>query len=100
MDITYHWHNLDKSEALKSYASKKIEKLSSNFNNLMSAVVRFRVEKVDHFVEFTLNGDGVQFIATEEHQDVYAAIDLLESKLQRQVRRHKEKHMSKKHRQN
>lgn len=95
MEISYHWHNLEPSEALKDYSEKKIDKLSSNFNTLMSAIVRFRVEKVQHFVEFILNGDGVQFIATEENNDVYAAIDLLEKKLGRQVRRHKEKNLGK-----
>ena len=100
MEISYHWHNLDTSDAIKDYADKKIEKLSSHFNTLMSAVVRFRVEKIDHFVELTLNGDGVQFIATEENSDVYAAIDLLERKLERQVRRHKEKNLGKNHRHN
>ena len=100
MEITYHWHNLDTSEAIKEYTAKKIDKLSSHFNTLISAIVRFRVEKVHHFVEFTLNGDGVQFIATEENPDVYAAIDLLEKKLERQVKRHKEKHMGKSHRSN
>lgn len=95
MEISYHWHNMDTSEAVKNYAAKKIEKLSAQFNSLISAIVRFRAEKINHFVEFTLIGDGVQFIATEENTDLYAAIDLLEKKIERQVRRHKEKHLRK-----
>jgi len=100
MEITYHWHNLDTSDAIKDHVSKKVEKLSAHFNTMFSAVVRFRVEKVHHFVEVTLNGDGTQFIAAEENQDVYAALDLLEKKLERQVRRHKERHLGKNHRNN
>ncbi len=100
MEISYHWHNLEKSQALKDYADKKIEKLSGHFNSLLSATVRFRVEKLDHTVEVTLNGDGVQFIVTEANQDVYAAVDLVESKLERQVRRHKEKRLGKNFRTN
>ena len=100
MEITYHWHNLDTSDAIKSYAQKKVDKLSSHFNNLISGVVRFRVEKLDHHVELTLNGDGVQFIATENNSDVYAAIDLIEKKLERQVKKHKEKNLGKNNRTN
>ena len=100
MEITFHWHNLDTSDAIKDYATQKVEKIASHFNSLNSAVVRFKVEKLDNFVEFTINGDGVQFIATETNPDLYAAIDLLERKMERQVRRHKEKHLGKMHRHN
>lgn len=98
MDIAYHWHGLETSDALKDYAAKKIEKLSNHFNSLMSAVVRFRTEKLDQVAEFTLHGDGVQFIATDKAHDLYAAIDMVEAKLERQIRKHKEKHLGKKHR--
>ena len=100
MEVTYHWHNLEPSDAIKDFAAKKVEKLSTHFNTMFSAIVRFRVEKVHHFVEFTLNGDGTQFIASEENQDVYAAMDLLEKKLERQVRRQKERHLGKNYRSN
>jgi putative sigma-54 modulation protein len=49
-------------------------------------------------VELTLNGDGVQFIATENGPDMYASIDLLQEKLEKQVRKHKEKHLGQSHR--
>ncbi|HNF28541.1 MAG TPA: ribosome-associated translation inhibitor RaiA [Leptospiraceae bacterium] len=98
MEIAYHFHNLEVSEAMKDYASKKIEKLSANFRSFLSAMVRFRVEKIRHQVEFTLNGDGVQFIATEEADSMYEAIDLAEKKLEKQLKKHKDKQQGKHHR--
>ena len=98
MEISYHWKGLETSDSLKDYAEKKIEKLSNHFNRLMSAMVRFRVERHDQIAEFTLNGDGIQFIATDRANDLYAAIDMVESKIERQIRRHKEKNLGKNHR--
>lgn len=100
MDVSYHWHNLETSEALKDYTDKKLEKLTSHFNTLQTVTVRFRAEKLNHFVEFAINGDGVQFVGTENNPDLYAALDLLEKKMERQIRRHKEKNLGKTHRSN
>jgi putative sigma-54 modulation protein len=98
MDITFHWHNLEASDAIKDYAEKKIEKLAGHLTKLISATVRLRVEKINSIAEFTLNGDGVQFIAEDQDHDMYAAIDLLEKKLEKQIRKHKEKNLGKNNR--
>ncbi|MCB1326122.1 MAG: ribosome-associated translation inhibitor RaiA [Spirochaetales bacterium] len=98
MDISYHWHNVEQSDAIEDYTNKKIQKLADHFSSLMSAVVRFKVEKLDQFVELAIDADGHQFIASERDHDLYAAIDLAEEKLEKQIRRHKEKHLSKRHR--
>ncbi|MBL8021622.1 MAG: ribosome-associated translation inhibitor RaiA [Leptospirales bacterium] len=99
MEISYHFHNLESSDGLKDYARKKIEKLAAHFNSFHSALVRFRVEtKINHSIELTLNGDGVQFIATENGTDMYGIVDMLEEKLGKQIRKHKEKHLGSSHR--
>ncbi|MCB1309367.1 MAG: ribosome-associated translation inhibitor RaiA [Leptospiraceae bacterium] len=98
MDISFHWHNLEQSDAIEDYARKKVEKLSEHFNKLMSAVVRLRVEKIDHIAELAIHADGEQFIASDREHDMYAAIDLAEAKLEKQIRRHKEKVLDRKHR--
>ena len=98
MEITYHWHNLETSDAMKDYAEKKIEKLAGHINNIISVTVRFRVEKINNIAEFTIIGDGTTFIAEEQDADMYAAIDLLEKKLEKQIRKHKEKNLGKHHR--
>lgn len=91
MEIAYHWHNLESTKALKDYIDKKVGKLTEHFNDLQSAVVRLKVEKIDHIIEITINADSDQFVAHERNHDMYAAIDLVENKLQKQIRRHKEK---------
>lgn len=89
MDITFHFHNIETSDALKDYARKVVDKLSSNFNRLIGATVRFKVEKVNQIVEITMNGDGGVFVAEEKTDNMYASLDLVEKKLERQVKKHK-----------
>ncbi len=100
MEITYHFHNLETSDAMKDYAAKKIEKLAGHFHSFLSAIVRFRTEKINQMIELTLNGDGIQFIATETAPDMYEAIDLAEKKLEKQLKKHKDKQQGKKFRSN
>lgn len=95
METSYHFHNIDSSEALKQHADKAIDKISAHFNNLQNATVHFKVEKINQIVEIAINGDNGQFIAEEKADDMYAALDLVEKKLERQIRRHKEKHLGK-----
>lgn len=91
MEISYHWHNLDVSDAIKDYSDKKIDKILVHFNNIVSAIVRFRVEKINHIVELTINADGAQLVAEEKAEDMYAAIDLCEKKMIKQIEKHKGK---------
>ncbi|MBE7438510.1 MAG: ribosome-associated translation inhibitor RaiA [Spirochaetales bacterium] len=95
MEIAFHWHNLETSDPLKQYAEKKILKLTEQFNSVISITVRFRVEKIDQICEIAIHGDGAQIIATESASDMYAAVDLVEKKLNKQIRKHKEKHEGK-----
>lgn len=100
MEIVYHWHNIETSDAIKDYANQKVRKLTEHFNDLHSAIVRFRVEKIDHLIEVTIKADHEQFVAHERNHDMYAAIDLVEAKLEKQIRRHKEKLRDRAHRPN
>ncbi len=93
MDIHYHWHNIDHSDSIQEYAYKKINKLANHFDIDFAAVVRFKSEKNSQFCElaFTqMKGLG-DFVASASHDSLYAAIDLAEAKLEKQIRRHKEK---------
>ena len=96
MEIHYHWHNVEHSEALQKYAEKKIKKLMDHFHqNFRAVVVRFKSEKKEKFCEFSLDNEQGQFVASTYHPEFYAAIDLVEAKLEKQIRRHKEKILSK-----
>ena len=99
MDINFHWHNIEKSDALKDYATKKLEKMFPLFNSVVGATVRFKTEHINQICEFTVQGDGNDYFASEKgEKDLYAAIDLVEHKMLKQINRHKEKQEGKHHR--
>lgn len=92
MNITVTGRHLNVSDSLRDYAEKKIKKLERYFNQLIDAHVILTVEKLDHISEVVMNGDGVQFHGREKAADLYSAIDLLFEKMEKQIRRFKEKH--------
>lgn len=93
MQIEVIGQNVEVTQALRSYVSEKLEKLHRHFGNLISAHVVLRLERVDNFAEGTVSVGGrpQDIHADAQSEDMYAAIDLLVDKLDRQVRRHKQK---------
>jgi putative sigma-54 modulation protein len=93
MQIEVSGHNVDVTQALRAYISEKSERLVRHFDNLISAHYVLRLEKLEHTAEATISVGGrtnpIHADATDE--DMYAAIDALVDKLDRQVRRHKDK---------
>ncbi len=91
MEIQYHFTNLESSEALKEYTKKIIDKISNYFSRIISVTIRFKKERSDHIVEVTIHGDGGVFVAEGKSTDMYASIDLVEKKIEKQVKKHREK---------
>lgn len=91
MQITVTGHQMDVTEPLRNYASEKIGRLQNHFDNVMTSNVVLHVEKNRHKAEATIFAKGVTIHANAEDGDMYAAIDLLADKLDRQVLKHKEK---------
>lgn len=89
IDITFK--NVEPSEALKDYASKRLSKIGKYLDRPSEAHVILSIEKIRHKAEVTLNADGVIINAVEITEDLYAAIDMVMDKLERQVKKHKEK---------
>jgi putative sigma-54 modulation protein len=79
------------TQALRAYVTEKLERLQRHFDNLTSAHIVLRLEKVDHTAEGTIGVGGRTnpIHAQAVSEDMYAAIDKLADKLDRQVRRHK-----------
>ncbi len=100
MSVNYFFQNMESSDALKEYAKGKVDKLAAHFDSSYSANIRFKVEKIHQVVEFELTNAGDRFVVTEKADDMYAAIDTLEKVMERQIRRHKEKHLGKNFRTN
>ncbi|MEJ6950253.1 ribosome hibernation-promoting factor, HPF/YfiA family [Natronospora cellulosivora (SeqCode)] len=92
MKVMTYGKNIDVTPALKDYASEKLSKMTKYFNgDPMEAHVSFEVEKERHIVEVTAYVNGLILRGEEVSGDMYASIDGVIEKLERQVRKYKTK---------
>jgi putative sigma-54 modulation protein len=91
MQINLTGHHIDITESLRSYVDNKFERLARHFDHVLNVHVILSVEKLRQKAEATLHINGAKVFADSVHEDMYAAIDTLIDKLDRQVLRHKEK---------
>lgn len=91
MQINLTGHHIDITDSLRSYVDTKFEKLERHFDHINNVHVILNVEKLVQKAEARLHLSGAEIFAESEHTDMYAAIDSLIDKLDRQVIKHKEK---------
>ena len=91
MQINLTGHHIDITEALRDYVDTKFAKLERHFDHINNVHVILKVEKTDQIAEANLHVNGGEIFADAKHEDMYAAIDGLIDKLDRQVIKHKEK---------
>jgi putative sigma-54 modulation protein len=92
MKIMTYGKNIDVTPALKDYAIEKVSKIGKYFNGEpQEAHIAFEVEKDRHIVEVTAYVNGLILRGEEETQDMYASIDGVIEKLERQVHKYKTK---------
>lgn len=91
MQLDVSGHHVDVSEALRSYVKTKFMRLERHFDIATHAHVILSVEKLDQKAEATVHVSGGNLFADAVDADMYAAIDALADKLDRQLKRHKEK---------
>ncbi|UTP72823.1 ribosome hibernation promoting factor [Alteromonas sp. LMIT006] len=91
MQINLTGHHVEITDSLRDYVDTKFEKLERHFDHINNVQVILNVEKIRQKAEAKLNLNGGEVFATSEHEDMYAAIDSLIDKLDRQVIKHKEK---------
>jgi putative sigma-54 modulation protein len=89
MDLTYR--NIKPSTRLKGRAEKKFQKVAKHLREPIEAHFVLREEKHMKIAEFTVTGSGEVFKAEEQTSDMFASIDGAMTKLERVVRRHKER---------
>ena len=77
------------TEALRDYADRKVNKLTNHFHSLKGAVVTQTIQGKMHKVEVQLDGDGLTVRCEERGDDLYAAVDRVVDKLERQMQKHK-----------
>lgn len=91
MQIILTGHHVEITDALRQYVSSKMERLERHFDNVTDLHVVLSVEKLRQKAEATLHLSGNNLHADAIDEDMYAAIDALADKLDRQVKKHKEK---------
>lgn len=97
MQLNITGHHVDLTDSLKEYVSTKLEKLERHFDHISNVQVTLSVQKVRQIAEATLHISGADIHATAEQEDMYAAIDQLIDKLDRQILKHKEKNVDRLH---
>lgn len=91
MQIDLTGHHIDITPALRTYVAEKFDRVAHHFENIIDVHVVLSVVKDTHHAEATVNVPGKVLFADTSDQDMYAAIDALVDKLDRQVRRYKDK---------
>ena len=91
MQLSLTGHHVDITDALRNYVEEKVERLERHFDHVTNMHVILSVEKLQKKAEATVHLSGADIFADSVHEDMYAAIDTLVDKLDRQVLKHKEK---------
>ncbi|MDR2128486.1 MAG: ribosome-associated translation inhibitor RaiA [Burkholderiaceae bacterium] len=96
MNLTISGHHLEVTPALRSYVTGKLERITRHFDQMVDVTVRLTVENQKEKekrqkAECSIRVKGDDLYAESAHSDLYAAVDDLMDKLDRQVVRHKDK---------
>jgi len=91
MNLNISGHHVDMTNALHQYVSSKMERIERHFDHVLDAEIVLEVEKLRHKAEATMQLRGATLHAESTKDDMYAAIDAMIDKLDRQTLRHKER---------
>jgi putative sigma-54 modulation protein len=96
MNLTISGHHLEVTPALRAYVLAKLDRVKRHFDQVVDVTVLLTVENLKEKerrqkAEVTLHVKGRDIFVEQSHEDMYAAIDQLMDKLDRQVMRHKDR---------
>jgi len=91
MQLNVSGHHVEVTDPLREYVEGKFERLQRHFDQITNTQVTLIVEKLVQKAEATVHISGADLFAAAEDSDMYAAIDSLVDKLDRQLIKHKEK---------
>ena len=97
MNLNLTGHHLDITPALRDYIVAKLDRVTRHFDHVIDVNVVLSVDKLQHRVEVNLHTRGKDIHVEAIEGDMYAAIDALIDKLDRQVVKHKEKRAEHRH---
>jgi len=91
MQVAVTFRHMKTHEGVKAYVKEKVEKLQKYIENPREVHVVLAVEKFRHIAEITIFGNGGIFNSQGRNNDLYAAIDQMVDKMERQIRERREK---------
>lgn len=91
MQINLTGHHVEITDSLRDHVTRKFARLERHFDNITIVHVVLTIEKLQQIAEAKIHLSGGEIFATCQQDDMYAAIDGLFDKLDRQVIKHKEK---------
>ena len=91
MNLNITFRHVEPSDTTKEYAAEKMGRLTRYFDGIVEGHVVLSQEKIRHLAEVTLQANGVRLNAKDETVDFHTAIDNVVDKLERQLKRYKEK---------
>ena len=97
MNLTLTGHHLEITPALRDYVTSKMSRLNRHFDHVIDVSVIMTVEKLQQKIEASVHVRGKDIFAECGDGDLYAAIDMLVDKLDRQIVKHKELYYKDRH---
>ena len=91
MNLQISGHHLEITPALRDYVSGKLERVTRHFDHVIDVSAILSVEKLKQKAEVTVHLSGKDVHVESVEEDLYAAIDVLADKLDRQIQKHKQK---------
>ncbi len=91
MNLNISGHHVEVTPAIRDYVIAKLERVTRHFDSVIDVGVIMSVDKLQQKVEATVHVRGKDIHVESIDADMYAAIDLLADKLDRQILKHKEK---------
>ncbi|MGV6826536.1 MAG: ribosome hibernation-promoting factor, HPF/YfiA family [bacterium] len=91
MQLRTTGHHVEVTDALRAYVDEKVRRLERHFDHMTNVHVILSIEKKQQKAEATVHASGAEIFADATHENMYAAIDSLADKLDRQILKHKEK---------
>ena len=91
MQLNITGHHIEVTDSLRVYVTEKLERLEKHFDHVNNVHVILSVEKQRQKSEATVHVNGASLFADSTEEDMYAAIDSMVDKLDRQIKKHKEK---------
>jgi putative sigma-54 modulation protein len=97
MNLSITGHHLEVTPALREYVITKLDRIRRHFDQVVDISVFLSIEKLKQRAEINLHVRGKDLFAESTHEDLYAAIDSLVDKLDRQVLKYKDKRFAHPH---